>query len=96
MRILRHPWTSDLSETLISRIFEQYLRGNHPNVEIRYIGRDFPLFGEEDKTIADKRESLFTGSFTQDPPKLSLYCLQMMDFCYQRIRQLGKNLILVI
>jgi hypothetical protein len=67
MRILRHPWTSDLSETLISRIFEQYLRGNHPNVEIRYIGRDFPLFGEEDKTIADKRESLFTGSFTQDP-----------------------------
>jgi hypothetical protein len=67
MRILRHPWTSDLSETLISRIFEHYMGANYPNVVISYIGRDYPLPVEGDKSIVGYREGLFTGSLTQDP-----------------------------
>lgn len=67
MQIVRHPWTSDLTETLVSRVFEFYLKEKYPTTEIGYFGRDFPISMETKHPRAIFRSNYFTGALSDDP-----------------------------
>jgi hypothetical protein len=67
MQIVRHPWTSDLTETLVSRIFEYHLKQKYPTLEIDHIGRDFPVFGESNYSRAGDSLKYFTGTLPENP-----------------------------
>jgi hypothetical protein len=73
MRILKYPWGGNLGDTLQSRVFELYLRDNYQNLEINYIGRDFPIASKENKMEDefknDTRDILLTGWLTQNPAR---------------------------
>jgi len=73
MRILRYPWGGNLGDTLQSRVFELYLRENYQNLDINYLGRDFPMasIGNrlEDEFNNDTRDILLTGWLSQNPSR---------------------------
>ncbi len=73
MRILRYPWSGNLGDTLQSRVFEYYIRENHKEFEIDYVGRDFPISTSpsslEKEFGKGKRDILLTGWLTQNPTR---------------------------
>ena len=73
MRILRYPWGKNLGDTLQSMVFEYFLLQNYSNLEINYIGRDFPISINsarlETEFIQDSRDIILTGWLTQNPTR---------------------------
>ena len=64
--VARQPWTSDLSETFQTRILEKYFQENFSNLDINYVGRDFPLEDESENKRLCPRNLYFTGNLTND------------------------------
>jgi len=62
----RQPWTSDLSETFLTRILEKYIQENFSDLDIKYVGRDFPLEIESSYKQSLLRNLCFTGNLTND------------------------------
>ena len=68
IRIVRQPWTSDISDMLESRVYELYLNQEFPHVQIDYIGGDFPLSQEADQ--GEIRNVMLFGNLSHDPLNL--------------------------
>ena len=64
--VARQPWTSDLSETFQTRILEKYIQENFSDLDIKYVGRDFPLENESSYKKSLLRSLCFTGNLTND------------------------------
>jgi hypothetical protein len=64
--VARQPWTSDLSETFQTRILEKYIQENFSDLDIKYVGRDFPLEIESNYKKSLIRSLFFTGNLTND------------------------------
>ena len=73
MRILRYPWGKNLGDTLQSLVFEHFIRQNYCDLEIDYVGRDFPISPSsvrpESEFNRDSRDVILTGWLTQNPTR---------------------------
>ena len=65
IRIVRQPWTRDITDTLESRVYELYLNQVFPLVHVEYIGGDFSLPYEVDQ--GETRNVMLLGKLTDDP-----------------------------
>ena len=65
IRIVRQPWTSNITDTIESRIFELFLKQEYPHVELSYIGGDFSLSNQTDEE--EIRNVMQLGKITEDP-----------------------------
>jgi hypothetical protein len=68
IRIVRQPWTSDISDMLESRVYELYLNQKFPQVQIDYVGGDFPLSQESEQ--GEIRNVVLFGNLSHDPLNL--------------------------
>lgn len=65
IRIVRQPWTKNITDTFESRVYEKYLMQEYPQAEISYIGGDFSLSYESGQE--ESRNVVLIGKLTEDP-----------------------------
>jgi hypothetical protein len=65
IRIVRQPWTNNLTDTFEARVYELYLNQEYPNVEISYLGGDFSLSYSIEQE--ESRNAMLLGKLTDDP-----------------------------